>query len=91
MFLNSRDDALIYSDLGGPYFYDGNAIEIVLYRLPDSDWVVELSDEESVNIVLEDFYPSEESAYAAALEAIREGVMDRRERLRALKEVVAKA
>ena len=76
MFLSSRDDTPIYSDLGGPYFYDGHAIEITLYRLPDSDWVVELSGEGSANIVLEDFYPSEESAYAAALEAIREGVMD---------------
>jgi hypothetical protein len=76
MFLNSRDDALIYSDLGGPYFYDGHAIEITLYRLPESEWLIELSDEENASVVLEDFYPSEESAYAAALEAIREGMMN---------------
>ena len=73
---STSSEALIYSDLSGPYLHEGHAIEITLYRLPDSDWVIELSDEESVNIVLEDFYPSEESAYAAALEAIREGVMD---------------
>jgi hypothetical protein len=62
--------------LGGPYFYDGHAIEITLYRLPESEWLIELSDEENASVVLEDFYPSEESAYAAALEAIREGMMN---------------
>jgi hypothetical protein len=52
------------------------AINITLYRLPDSEWVIELPDEENARFVLEELYPSEESAYAVALEAIREGVMD---------------
>jgi hypothetical protein len=66
----------MYSDLGGPYVYEGRAFEITLYRLPDSEWVIELSDEENLSVVLEESYPSEESAYAAALETIREGVME---------------
>jgi hypothetical protein len=74
--LSTSPESLIYSDLSGPYLYEGHTIEIILYRLPESDWVVELSGEEYAKIVLEDFYPSEESAYAAALETLREGVMD---------------
>jgi hypothetical protein len=73
---STSPEALIYSDLSGPYLHEGHAIEITLYRLPESDWVIELSGEENAYIVLEDSYLSEESAYAAALEAIREGIMD---------------
>jgi hypothetical protein len=72
--VSDASEALIYSDLGGPYVHEGRTIEIFLYRLPDSDWVVELSDGENVNFVLEDLFSSEESAYAAALDAIHEGL-----------------
>jgi hypothetical protein len=74
--LSPSPELLIYSDLGGSFVYEGRAIEITLYRPPESEWVIELADKENASVVLEDFYPSEESAYAAALEAIREGVMD---------------
>ena len=72
--LSDASVALIYSDLGGPYVHEGRPIEIILYRLPDSDWVVELSDGENASLVLEDLFSSEESAYAAALDAIHEGL-----------------
>lgn len=74
--LRPPSETLIYSDLGGPFIYEGHVIDITLYRLPDSEWVIELSDEENASLVLDEFYPSEESAYAAALEAIREGIMN---------------
>jgi hypothetical protein len=67
-------ESLIYSDLGGPYVYLDQENEIIIYRLPDSDWVVEISTEQQSSIVLEDLFSSEESAYAAALDAIHEGL-----------------
>lgn len=70
---STSPESLIYSDLGGPYVYKDLQIEIVIYRLPDSDWVVEISTVEQRNIVLDDLFSSEESAYAAALDAIHEG------------------
>ena len=72
--LTSPSESLIYSDLGGPYVYKDEQNEIIIYRLPDSGWVVEISTERQQIIVLDDFFPSEESAYAAALDAIHEGV-----------------
>ena len=67
-------DRLIYSDLSGPFLHEGVEIQISIFRLPESDWVVELSGVERITDVLEDFYPSEESAYSAAIDAIREGI-----------------
>ena len=55
--LSDASEALIYSDLGGPYVHEGRPIEIILYRLPDNDWVVELSDGENASFVLEDLFP----------------------------------
>lgn len=74
--LSSPSESLIYSDLGGPYVYQGQENEIIIYRLPASDWVVEISTGQQRNIVLDDLFSSEESAYAAALDAIHDGLMD---------------
>ena len=65
-------EPLIYSDLGGPLCHDGQDFEINIYRLPNSDWVVEVSGAELSEFTLDEFYPTEESAYSAALDAIRE-------------------
>jgi hypothetical protein len=72
--LSSHSESLIYSDLGGLYLYQDQENEITIYRLPDSEWVVEISTEQQRDIVLEDLFSSEESAYAAALDAIHEGL-----------------
>jgi hypothetical protein len=74
--LSIPSEDLIYSDLSGPYVYKGHEIEIAIYRLPDSEWVVEISEEIRAGVVLEELYASEESAYAAALEAVHEGILD---------------
>ena len=72
--LSIPSESLIYSDLGGLYLYQNQENEITIYRLPDSEWVVEISTEQQRNIVLEALFSSEESAYAAALDAIHEGL-----------------
>lgn len=64
-------ESLIYSNLGGPHYHDGQEFKITVYRLPDSEWVVEISGAHLKELILEDFYPTEESAYSAALDAIR--------------------
>lgn len=73
--MNDRPEALIYSDLSGSYLYEGREFAILIYRLPDSDWVVEI-DSDLQSFVLEEFYSSEESAYAAALQSIHGGALD---------------
>jgi len=73
--VNDGPETLIYSDLSGSYVYEGREFAIHIYRLPDSDWVVEI-DSDPQSFVLEEFYSSEESAYAAALQSIHEDALD---------------
>lgn len=75
MSVNDRPEALIYSDLSGSYVYEGREFAIHIYRLPESDWVAEICADPLPGLVLDDFYSSEESAYAAALQTIHEGAL----------------
>lgn len=74
--MNDGPETLIYSDLSGSYVYEGREFAIHIYRLPESDWVAEICANPLPGLVLEDFYASEESAYAAALQTIHEGDLD---------------
>lgn len=76
MSVNDRPEALIYSDLSGSYVYEGQELAIQIYRLTEGEWVVEICANPLSSLILEDFYSSEESAYAAALQTIHEGALD---------------
>lgn len=74
--MNDGPETLIYSDLSGSYVYEGREFAIHIYRLPESDWVAEICANPLPGLLLEDFFASEESAYAAALQTIHEGDLD---------------
>ena len=66
---------LIYSDLQTSITEDGQTIDINIYRLPESDWVLEIVDELNNSTVWDDAFASDEAALAEALDAIRsEGI-----------------
>ena len=66
---------LIYSDLQTTIEEDGHTIDINIYRLPESDWVLELVDELNNSTVWDDAFATDEAAIAEALDAIRsEGI-----------------
>lgn len=69
--MNDEDD-LIYSDLQTTFSSDGHTLEINIYRLPESDWVLELVDEFNNSTVWDDSFATDEAALSAALQAIQE-------------------
>ena len=69
--MNDEDD-LIYSDLQTTFSSDGHTVEINIYRLPETDWVLELVDEFNNSTVWDDSFATDEAALSAALQAIQE-------------------
>ena len=66
---------IIYSDLQTKIEEDGHTVDINIYRLPESDWILELVDELNNSTVWDDAFPTDEAALAEALDAIRsEGI-----------------
>ncbi|MEY2695939.1 MAG: hypothetical protein RL333_77 [Pseudomonadota bacterium] len=54
---------------------DGHTLEIIIYRLPDSDWTLEVVDENNNSTVWEDTFATDEAALAEAIGEIKsEGV-----------------
>lgn len=74
--MDPQKEPLIHSDLSGPYPFANQTFEITISRLPDSDWLVRISGKRFLDMTLDSLYPSEESAYAAALEAVHECAED---------------
>lgn len=72
----SEENELIYSDLQTTFTKDGHTVEINIYRLPESDWVLEIVDQENNSTVWDEPFLSDEAALAEALQAIKdEGIM----------------
>ena len=69
--MNDEDD-LIYSDLQTTFSSEGHTVEINIYRLPETDWVLELVDEFNNSTVWDDSFATDEAALSAALQAIQE-------------------
>jgi hypothetical protein len=66
---------LIYSDLQTTIDQDGHSLEINIYRLPESDWVLEVVDEFGNSTVWDDVFTTDEAALGEALDAIKsEGI-----------------
>lgn len=71
---NEQD--LIYSNLQTSYAIDGHTLEINIYRLPDTDWTLEVVDEYNNSTVWDDTFATDEAALAEAIEEIKsEGVL----------------
>ena len=71
----SNENDLIYSDLQTTYSADGHTLEINIYRLPETDWSLEVVDENNNSTVWEDTFATDEAALAEAIGAIKsEGI-----------------
>jgi hypothetical protein len=67
-----QEPELIYSDLQTTYTKDDQSVEILIYKLPDTDWTLEVVDSYGNSTVYEDSFATDEAALAEALQAIQE-------------------
>lgn len=67
-----QEPELIYSDLQTHYSEGGLSVEIAIYRLPETEWVLEVIAEDGNSTVWEDPFESDEAAFAEAMQAIKE-------------------
>ena len=67
-----QEPELIYSDLNTRYTEGGLSIDINIYRLPDTDWILEVVADDGNSTVWEDPFATDEAAFAEAMEAIKE-------------------
>jgi hypothetical protein len=64
------ENDLIYSPLQQTYRADGKSVEIHIYRMPDSDWTLEVVDAHNNSTVWDDAFASDEEALRVALEEL---------------------
>lgn len=69
---DDQEPEIIYSDLQTRYSDGGHSVEIAIYRLPETDWVLEVIAEDGNSTVWEDPFATDEAAFAEAMMAIRE-------------------
>jgi hypothetical protein len=63
---------LIYSDLQTSHTADGHTVGINIYKLPETEWVLEIVDEFNNSTVWDDSFLTDEAALAEALQAIKD-------------------
>lgn len=66
------ENDLINSDLQQSFSQDGHTVEIYIYRMPDTEWTLEIVDEYSNSTVWDETFVTDQLALAAALKAIEE-------------------
>ena len=66
------ENDLIYSNLQTTYNADGHTLEINIYRLPETEWVLEIVDDFNNSTVWDDSFATDEAALAEALQAIKD-------------------
>lgn len=67
---------LIYSPLQQRYAADGKAVDVCIYRLPDTGWTLEVVDQFGNSLVWEEVFASDQAAYDVFLEEVREEGID---------------
>jgi hypothetical protein len=61
---------LILSPLQQTYRADGKSVRIQIYRMPDTDWTLEVVDEYNNSTVWDDLFVSDAEALRVALEEL---------------------
>lgn len=61
---------LILSRLQQTYRADGKSVRIQIYRMPDTDWTLEVVDEYNNSTVWDDLFVSDAEALKVALEEL---------------------
>ena len=66
------ENNLIYSELQRAVSDNGHTIEICIYRMPDTEWSLEIVDEYDNSTVWDDTFDTDQLALEEALKAIEE-------------------
>jgi hypothetical protein len=66
------EDDLTYSPLQRTYSADGHQVEIRIYRMPDTEWSLEVVDEHNNSTVWDDLFATDEEALAEALQDLKD-------------------
>ena len=67
---------LIYSPLQKIYSASGHQVEIHIYRMPDTEWSLEVVDEHNNSTVWDDLFATDDEALAAALQELNDEGID---------------
>ena len=62
---------LIDSPLSQILQEDNEQIEVLIYRLPDSDWTLEVVNQNGTSTVWDETFPSDQEALSVALDGIK--------------------
>ena len=67
-----EENDLIDSDLQQSFSKDGRTVEIYIYRMPDTEWTLEIVDEYDNSTVWNETFATDQLALDAALKAIEQ-------------------
>ncbi|WP_089958705.1 UPF0149 family protein [Limnohabitans sp. 2KL-3] len=71
----TEDIDIIHSPLTQTYSADGHSLRVLIYRLPDTQWSLEVVDEQGTSTVWDDLFETDNQALQEALMAIEtEGI-----------------
>ena len=71
----TEDIDLIHSPLTQTYSADGHSLRVLIYRLPDTQWSLEVVDEQGTSTVWDDLFETDKQALEEAIMAIEsEGI-----------------
>ena len=65
------ENDLIDSPLSQILKEDNEQIEVLIYRLPDSDWTLEVVNQNGTSTVWDETFPSDQEALSVALDGIK--------------------
>ena len=69
--LDYDENDLIDSPLSQILKEDNEQIEVLIYRLPDSDWTLEVVNQNGTSTVWDETFPSDQEALSVALDGIK--------------------
>ncbi len=69
--LDYDENDLIDSPLSQILQEDNEQIEVLIYRLPDSDWTLEVVNQNGTSTVWDETFPSDQEALSVALDGIK--------------------
>ena len=69
--LDYDENDLIDSPLSQVLQEDNEQIKIIIYRLPDSDWTLEVVSQSGTSTVSDETFPSDQEALSVALDGIK--------------------
>ena len=73
--MDDGEPVLVFSDLGGRYTRERVTVEVMIYKLEDGEWVLEVEDPEGGSTVWDEKFPTDETALAEFRDTLaKEGI-----------------